>query len=237
MAKRKKLTAIDSLQFLIQKDRISTSANDKIDTILSQAQEKNQMVGVIGEEGIGKSTAAAVYTLSNKNVYYVRVGQSYQSKTLIHELIFLMTNKEVHQSTSMNRSIEYLSLLLTESSTRNLVIVDDAGKLKATGLGLFHELRDNTRGYAGFAFLGLQYFLDNLIRWSKEGKIGIAEFKRRFDFWFSLPYLTEQEKVAYTKTREITHNEDIHKILKEVTTIWELENRLNIHLARKSRKS
>jgi len=227
---KKTRTAIDTLQFLMNKPTIETGATRKINTILEKAQADSSMIGIIGEEGIGKSTGAGKHVLTSQNVYYIRMGQSYRSKTLFHELVFLITGKHVYQSTNLNNTIDYLSELLNESPEKKLVVIDDAGKLKATGLGLFHELRENTMATTGFAFMGLQYFMDNLLQWRKEGKVGIAEFYRRVNFWFSLPYLTEQEKLHYLQARRIDLTEKVRAILKEVKTIWELESRINIHL-------
>ncbi|MBI1769539.1 MAG: ATP-binding protein [Bacteroidetes bacterium] len=232
----KKFTAIDSLQYLLNKPIIETAATKKIKTILTRTQNDSSMVGIIGEEGIGKSTGVAKSVLANPSSYYIRMGQSYGSKTLFHELIFLITGKQVYQSTNMNSTIDFLSNVLTETPDKKLVIIDDAGKLKSAGLGLFHELRDNTMDTTGFVFMGLEYFMNNLLKWKKEGKIGIAEFYRRINFWYSLPYLSQEEKILYLKSRNIELTEKLISILKEVNTIWELEARVNIYLQQKKIK-
>lgn len=232
----KKFTSIDSLQYMSSKLMIETGTLKKIERILIKAQNQSSMIGIIGEEGIGKSTSAAKYVLANRDVFYVRMGQSYNSKTLFHELVFLITGKEVYRSTNLKTSIDILSLELTQTPTKKLIIIDDAGKLKSSGLGLFHELRENTRATTSFAFLGLKYFMDNLIQWSKEGKVGIAEFYRRVDYWYSLPYLTYEEKAAYIKGRGLELNSKLAAIAKEVDKIWELEARINVYEEEFSRR-
>jgi len=232
----RRFTAMNSLQYLINKPIIETSALRKIQKILQKTHDDSSMSGVIGEEGIGKSTAAAKYVLSNENAYYIRMGQSYGSKTLFHELIFVMTGKEAFQSTNMKSTIDHLSAALTQSPDKKLVIIDDAGKLQSRSLGLFHELRDNTVETTGFAFLGLQYFLDNLLKWKKEKKIGIAEFYRRVNYWYSIPYLSPQEKLLYLKSKNIGIDTRVQGIIREVTTIWELEAQINIYLQNPRRR-
>jgi DNA transposition AAA+ family ATPase len=233
---KKKFTALDTLNYLIDKPTIETKAVKKIADIFSRSQREGSMVGIIGEEGIGKSTAAAKFIIGNPNTYYIRMGQSYGSKTLFHELIYLITGKEIYKSINMNAIIEYLSSLLIETNDKKLIIIDDAGKLKATGLGLFHELRDNTISTTAFAFMGLEYYMNNLIKWKKEGKIGIGEFYRRVNFWYTLPYLTEQEKIMYLKERNVELTQKLISYIKDINTIWELEARVNIFLAQNNKR-
>lgn len=61
----KKFTGIESLQYLLAKSTIETKATLKINSILTKTQNDSAMVGIIGEEGIGKSTGIAKSILAS----------------------------------------------------------------------------------------------------------------------------------------------------------------------------
>lgn len=234
MAKRT-FTALDTLRVLYNREQITTRASAKVNRLLRNTHDRSTMIGIVGVEGIGKSTSVANYVFTNENVYYIRMGQSYHSKTLFHELLFLLSGKEPYPSMGMHSTIREISSLLTVNEEKKLIIVDDAGKLKATTLGLFHELRDNTQETTGFAFLGLEYFIQNLEEWKKKGRVGIAEYYRRINYWYSIPQLTHQEKLQYLKLINLEINNELLKIISEVKVIWELEARINIYLQSKEK--
>jgi len=191
MSKSKRI-AIDTLQFLVNKPTIETGVNRKINTILEKAQAGCSMIGIIGAAGIGKSQGALTYILTSKNAYYIRMLQSYRSKSLFHELVFLITG-QYNQSINLSSTIDYLSELLTKGLEKKLIIIDDAGKLKPTDLWLFHTLRRNTITTTGFAFMGSEYFMDNLLRWREDGKVGIAEFYGQVKLWFFIETDPDQD--------------------------------------------
>ncbi len=227
---------IESLRFLLNKILIKTKAAAHAEMILDKAQKESLMVGIIGEEGIGKSSCVAEYVFNTANVFYVKMGPSYRSKGIFHELIFLVTSEFPITTMGMQSSISNLSMMLNNTPGKKLVIADEAGKLRASMLMLFHELRDNTRATTGFVFLGPPYFRENLLEWRSQGKIGIGEFYRRIEYWYSLPYLEQDEKEAYVKARGLELDNELRAIMKECNTIWELETRVNINIEKHKKK-
>lgn len=221
-------SSIDSLQFLLTKDRIDTLHKRFVHKILRRCQDKSLPAGVIDLEGRGKSTAIAEYYHSNENVFYVRVGQSYKNKRFVQELIYMVSGSFPLPGVDMFILIKQLSWLLTQDTQRKLIIVDDAGKLQPTGLGHFHELMSNTQSCTSFVFVGLPYFKLNLESWMVKGMQGIGEFYRRIESWYEeLPTLTREEKSHYCKVKGIRSQKAINEICTGSRSIWELEFMVN----------
>jgi hypothetical protein len=221
-------SSIDSLQFLLTKERIDTNHKRFMHQIFRRCQDKGLSAGIVDLEGRGKSTAIAEYYHSNENVFYVRVGQSYKNKRFVQELIYMVSGSFPSPSIDIFILIKHLSWLLTQDTSRKLIIVDDAGKLQPTGLGHFHELITNTQSCASFAFVGLPYFKLNLESWMAKGVQGIGEFYRRIETWYEeFPLLTREEKVHYCKVKGINSQKASNDICTSTSAMWQLEFMVN----------
>lgn len=217
-------SAIDSLQFLLTKERMDTQHKQYIHRVLKRCQDKSLHAGIADLEGSGKSTAIAEYYHTNENVFYVKVGESYRSKTLLQELVYMVSGSFPPDSFNVFILIKRLSWLLTQDLNRKIIIVDDAGKIKPVGLGHFHELIDNTQSCVSFVFVGLQYFKINLENWKAKNVQGIGEFYRRIESWYDqLPTLTKEEKYRYCKMRGINSVKAINDLSNASNSISQLE--------------
>jgi DNA transposition AAA+ family ATPase len=219
------VSSLEVLQESIIKPRISTARGDYIKSILDRAQSKSRMIGIGDKEGSGKTTAVAEYYFNNKNVTYVKVGQSYSNKRIFHELIFLISGEKPVETTNLYTSMRILqSLLLQHKDQQKLIIIDDAAKLSSVGLGLFHELRDYTTSCTGIVFIALPIFQENLKKW-KSTKQGIGEFYRRVQSWHEeeIPVLTKAEKISFCNLHELTDMELIDQFVNDCSTFSELE--------------
>lgn len=119
-------------------------------------------------------------------------------------------------------------MLLTQDKDSKLVIVDDAGKLKPSGLGFFHELRENTQSCVSFVFVGLPYFKLNLDNWRMKNVQGVGEFSRRIETWYEeLPPLSQEEKIHCCKTKLINSVKATNEMCRSSKSISELEFMVN----------
>jgi len=182
------------------------------------------MIGVLGREGMGKSSAIAKYIHEHEKVYYVRIGQSYRVSNFLDEMIFQVAGAYPQVHDSLFTKMKLLSSLLTKDTTKKLIIIDDAGKLSPRGLGFFHELRDNTIYCTGFVFVGLPYFQKHLLTAKKHGVTGIAEFYRRTQSWFSVPGLKENEITAYAHAHKLSEDQILQLKQTKIETLADLEN-------------
>ncbi len=183
------------------------------------------MIGIADKEGSGKTTAVAEYYFEHKNVVYVKVGQSYSNKRVIHELILIISGERPAESTNLYNSMRILERLLLENkSEKKLIIIDDAAKLSSVGFGLFHELRDYTESCTGIVFIALPIFQENLKRWIAT-KQGIGEFYRRVQSWHEveIPKLTKPEKISFCHLHEVTDPGLIDQFVNDCATFSELE--------------
>lgn len=190
-------SSVDLLNQLIARIDFIFSTQQYVIAALERAHKRCSMIGLLGREGMGKTSAIAEYALNTKNIYYIRIGESYQISNFMDEMIFQVSGVYPKVPDTLFTKMKQLSHLLTKDSTKKLIIVDDAGKLKPRGLGFFHELRDNTMHTTGFAFVGLDYFRKHLQKAIKADVTGVAEFYRRIESWYEVPPLMQDEISEY----------------------------------------
>src|SRR5258705_13403499 len=116
-------SSMDLLNYLISKIEMIFSSQNYVILTLERAQRRSSMIGVIGREGMGKSSAIAKYVLENKNVYYVRIGQSYRISNFLDEMIFQVSGIYPKAPDSLFLKMKQLSQLLAKDSTKKLIIV------------------------------------------------------------------------------------------------------------------
>jgi len=227
-------SSMDLLNQLIVKVEIIFSMQQYIITALERAHKRSSMIGLLGREGMGKSSAIAEYVLNMRNVYYVRIGESYRISNFMDEMIFQVSGVYPKMPDTLFIKMKQLSNFLTKDSSKKLIIVDDAGKLKPRGLGFFHELRDNTMQSTGFAFVGLEYFRKHLQQAIKADVTGVAEFYRRIESWYEIPPLKQNEISEYGLKHGLTEDQvyelKVYMAETEFKTISELESRTSLIL-------
>jgi DNA transposition AAA+ family ATPase len=228
-----RFSSIDLLNFLFTKIEFMFHAQQYITTILKDAKRKCRMVGVLGREGMGKSSAIAHFIQNEKGVYYLRIGTTYTVSNLFNEMLHQVSGvyPTVHETLFIK--MKRLSYLLTKDNSKKLVVIDDAGRLSPRALSTWFELRDNTIQTTGFVFIGLDYFLKNLLNAKKNGVAGIAEFYRRVENWYSVPGLKNTEKSQYGLKRRLSHSEVLLLHDQKIETIAELENYVSALLEEK----
>lgn len=199
------------------------SAQQYILATLDEAKKRSRMVGVLGREGMGKSSGIAYFIQNQQSVYYLRIGTTYTISNLLNELLFQLSGAYPTTGALFDKMKE-LSYLLTKDNAKKLIVLDDAGRLSPRALSTWFELRDNTIQTTGFVFIGLDYFQKNLLRAKKNGVPGIAEFYRRVENWYSVPGLKRNEIVDYGTRRNLNSDQLQQLCEANVETIAELEN-------------
>jgi DNA transposition AAA+ family ATPase len=217
-------SSLDSLSYLISKIGFLFHTQQYLVTALEAAQRRSSMIGILGREGMGKSSAIAKYLHEHQNVYYVRIGQSYRVSNFLDEMIFQVSGVYPTTQDSLFLKTKILSQQLTKDTSKKLVIVDDAGKLSPRGLGFFHELRDNTIYCTGFVFVGLPYFQKHLLKAKAKGVTGVAEFYRRAESWYTVPGLKQNEISAYGYEHKLNDDQVLQLKNSNIETLSELEN-------------
>ncbi len=219
-----KFSAIDLLNHLFTKIKFIFSAQSYIIEILMQANKRSRMVGILGREGMGKSSAIAQYIQDGQQIYYLRIGTTYTISNLLNELLYQLSGVYPTVAETLFDKMKKLSFLLTKDNSKKLIIIDDAGRMSARGLSTWFELRDNTISTTGFVFIGLDYFQKNLLKAKKNGVPGIAEFYRRVENWYWVPGLKKNEIIDYGAKCNLNDNQLIDLISAGVETIAELES-------------
>ncbi|MBL7845540.1 MAG: ATP-binding protein [Cyclobacteriaceae bacterium] len=219
-----KFSSIDLLNYLFTKIGFMFSAQLYIAAILEEAKRRSRMVGVLGREGMGKSSAIAHYIQSNQQVYYLRIGTTYTISNLFNEMLFQLSGVYPTINETLFMKMKQISYQLTKDNSKKLIIIDDAGRLSPRGLSTWFELRDNTIQTTGFVFIGLDYFQKNLLQARKNGVPGIAEFYRRVENWYTVPSIKKSEIASYGLKHKLTDDQVLQLHDSSIETIADLEN-------------
>ncbi len=169
-------------------DLFETSDFKACFTICNNARKYHFMIGLIGDTGMGKTTALTTYAL-RKNVFYVAYDKTMAPK---HFFSALLREMGIAFEGNINEMVTRIADELN-TLTNPLVIVDEAGKITHTMILYLHVLRDKTIKNCGIVLGGMPYFKSNLTKFSNKRKEGYAEFLRRIQLWHSLTGLTRKE--------------------------------------------
>jgi DNA transposition AAA+ family ATPase len=217
---------INHLQYLLAKkiDGMDFKSERIMYAVLERAMKGSKMLAATGREGMAKTTGIASYVLTRPNCYYVNIGQSYAPKHFFKEMIISVSKGKEKPQSDMYTMMRQLTNLLTEDESKKLICVDDGGKLSPRGLGLFHELRDNTMHCTGFVFCGVSYFKLQLEKSINRGVPGVAEFYRRIQSWVEIPNIQSNEITEYCSIRKLTADEiaQVKKVKLETVAALEI---------------
>lgn len=230
MTKKKifeRFSSVDLLNQLYTKIKNLFHPQLFIQAILDDAHKRSRMVGVLGREGMGKSSAIADYIQDHRNVFYLRIGRTYAINNFFNEMLYQISGVYPSVSESLFIKMKTLSHLLTKDNSKKLIIIDDAGQLSPRALSVFFEARDNTLHTTAFVFIGLDYFQKKLLEAKKREVPGIAEFYRRVENWYTIPGFKKTEVAEYGKDRGLSDDHVLELEQGGSETIAELENHAN----------
>lgn len=183
---------------------IKTADFSTCEQVCKSAQTNHFMIGLIGDTGMGKSTALNAYSL-RRNVFYIVYDKTMAPK---HFFLSLLREMGIPFEGNINAMINRIADELNTMSSP-LIIIDEAGKLTHTTILYLHVLRDKTVKNCGVVLAGMPYFKNNLIKLSNKQKEGYAEFNRRVNLWQELKGLSKSEIDFICKTNGIEEEQTI----------------------------
>jgi DNA transposition AAA+ family ATPase len=171
------------------------------------ARKHHFMVGLIGDTGMGKTTALIALTMQ-KNTFYVTYDKTMKPKQFF---VALLREMGIAFEGSINEMVNRIADELNVIDSP-LLIIDESGKITHTMILYLHVLRDKTNRNCGIVLAGMPYFKNNLIKFSNKEKEGYAEFFRRINIWHSLKGLSRSEIQYICNTYFITETETIREM-------------------------
>lgn len=199
---------------------------------IQMARDNAFMIGIVGETGMGKTTALKAYA-RRENVFYIRTDKTLSARQMVLDLAAEMGVKETGAVSHILRAC----CRKLNSLEKPVVLVDECGKIKPLQLMYLQELRDNTDQSTGIVLAGLPTFRENLMRGAEQGREGFAEMFSRINFWVALHGLTKKEIGAVLEAEGIEPDPEffdysLFRVLKSQILNVKLERRAENLLGR-----
>jgi DNA transposition AAA+ family ATPase len=208
---------------LLTADIYQTQDFATVISLCENTQNNHFMTGLIGDTGMGKTTALKTYA-RKENVYYIYFDMNMKPKHFLFELGRLLG---FEMDSNPYEMVKTISDTLNQKISP-LIIIDEAGKLSDQMLMMLHVLRDKTANNCGIVLAGMPYFRANLIKKSNKQKIGISEFLSRVMIWNELEGLKQKEVLFICEKQGVTDTETI-KSLKSIRRFRDLMNQILLH--------
>jgi len=216
-----------------QNKKIIESSNFRTVTeICAETLKYSRMAAIIGEPGYGKSIAFEYFQSNNKNIYRITVKKSMTSKDFYNKILAIAGWSNIYQSSTLYNIIESIGYYFNQSTSKQLIIIDEAGKLSHRQLLYLHDLRDSVSKNTGIIIAGPKYFEKTLYALKKNDVEGIPELLRRVDVFIELEKPSNAEKrelfnqYGFKNTslinalmKECVHLEDVYKSVQNFALI------------------
>jgi hypothetical protein len=186
----------DKLQSFNQIKIIESDNFSSVNRTCSEALEFSNMCAIIGDPGYGKTTALQYFTKKHERVFYITVKKSMTPKIFYSLLLEVVGFQNMHKQNNVYYIIDSIAYYLSESTEKNLIIIDEAGKLTHRELLYLHDLRDSVATNTGIVLSGPRYFEANIKEMAANGMEGLPELSRRIVNWVELYLPSSQEKRA-----------------------------------------
>lgn len=187
------------------------------------ARNNRFMIGLIGDTGMGKTTALTTYSMQ-KNTFYIAYDKTLKPKQFF---VALLRELGVSFEGSIHDMVNRIADELNQMDSP-LLIIDEAGKIVHTMILYLHVLRDKTKKNCGIVLAGMPYFKTNLKKFSDKQKEGYSEFYRRIEIWHSLKGLSRIEIKTICESEGIT-DPDIIRELQPNKRFGDLYNAILLH--------
>lgn len=200
-----------------------------VQKICGLAFDNTEFLCVIGDTGSGKSVGLEHFAAKNpKRARYLYVRPSMKINDFFYELSFLY---DYHGDRRNKYAImSYLSEYYKDIEGKEVLLLDEGGKLKPNQFIFIQELHDLTRSKLGIVISGPEDFLINLSTWVNNRIIGTAEFKRRLQLTVQLGEMTKKEVLTVCKSYGISDSKLVAKRFLKYRNIGKLTNEIkNYH--------
>lgn len=173
---------------------VETDKNIKrIMKIASVAQRECVAKAIIGEPGLAKSEALKTYRSKHANVYRLECAIWWTPKVFLQEL-----RREMGiNSTALSIPDMYREVVAhLKKTTRPLVIIDEADKLKDSVLPFFVDLYNKTLGRCGFVLCGAPYLKGRIDKGVRLNKQAYKEIYSRIGKEFLPIHNLDQDRIT-----------------------------------------
>ncbi len=214
-----------------QKHKILELYNFKfIQEVCKIALRDSRFFLLCGRTGIGKTTALRHFIDDNRahTVRYIKIVENMTQKDFLRILGDHFNYDRAYMSSLT--IINWIKLILNKTETKQLLIIDEGGKLNPKQYGVIHGLRDETMEKLGIVIASPEYLLEELDRWNKKRRKGIPEFFGRINSILQLEDLKPEEIVAICKSRGVNNNKIIQEKFIHLKDLRALRNALDMHL-------
>lgn len=161
---------------------IQTNNFALIHEVCSEAQSNNQMVGIVGAPGFGKTKALQAYARQNSNVGYVLCD------FLMTQKVFLEAVANSFGIDTGGTRIEIMERICSRMNEAGnaLLILDDLGKVNDRIYKIIQLFFDRTEGNAGIVVAGVHSLRNYLEKCAHRDKVGFRELLSRIEYWQEL---------------------------------------------------
>lgn len=170
-----------------------------------EAKQLNRIVGLVGFTGAGKTIGLQQYYKKNDNTFLVTAHKSMRSKQFF---------KSILKSIGISFDGSVYGMITRIADEMNalenpLLMIDEVGKLSPTVMMYLHDLRNYTENSLGIVLCGVDYFKENLKKWTEREKEGMAEFNGRISKWYHLTRPSKEEIKAVAINNGIGEEEPV----------------------------
>ncbi len=190
-----------------------TAAFDALGAYMDDAKEWSNVVWVTGPAGIGKSTTAAQFERSNRNVFLITCSEDMHKSDFVHELA-----QKIGIRVEGLTVRDTLKRIIREIVTldRPLLIFDEGDKLTDSVLYYYISLYNALEEKCGMVFLSTNYMCQRVRRGVQMGRKGYDELESRICRKFvPLDEINREEVIAICEANGLADQSAIRNVLRE----------------------
>lgn len=192
---------------------LKTANFKSIEEICRMSYEFSMAYVIIGFPGAGKTNTFRIVKTYFDDVFYLKLDKTFRPKDLYIELLKILDVYDFDYSLSLKVLAERVIEELNHRSRRNLLIIDEANRLRHSFLTYFHQLIDDTT-QTGLVISGTPEFEVEFKRWLKFSKPGIAELNSRIMEWRALERPTNHEIKSVAEKNGVKDKNELERLAK-----------------------
>lgn len=194
-----------------------TAAFKDVETFLADAQQYHNVSWIIAPAGIGKTTAAAQYAKTHRNVFVLPCSEDMHKADFVEELAkkIGIRNEGLTVRATLMRIVDEVVKL-----DRPLLVFDEGDKLTDSVMYYFISLYNALEDKCGIVFLSTPYIQKRMTKGLKLDRKGYEELYSRIGRKFiPLSSVTEYEVNAICRSNGLTEEKAITAVIKDSSEI------------------